>query len=330
MEGGFGNGAQVIFSREDKQMNYYNEIEPYAVDWLWNLIDAKLIPGQTVDRRSIVDVGPETLGHDRCHFFAGLGGWELALQMAGWPEDWPVWTGSCPCQPFSISGKKKGKKDARHLWPAFRSLIKDCRPPVVFGEQVASPLGRKWLSGVRSDLEELGYTFGAADLCAAGVGAPHRRQRLFWAADASGWKQGNEEVQRGGEYGFRAPNGVPLVGAPGAVGAPHGMGDAGRAGLEERPGQEVEPGAVWSEGDAAAAAGPWGRFFTVSCSDGKTRRLEPGVAPLAHGIPARMGKIRAYGNAIVPQVAATFIRAYIEIRQEIARGRIADARREVH
>jgi DNA (cytosine-5)-methyltransferase 1 len=141
-------------------MNYYNEIEPYAVDWLWRLIDAKLIHGQTVDRRSIVDVGPESLGHDRCHFFAGLGGWELALQMAGWPDDLAVWTGSCPCQPFSISGRKNGGKDERHLWPAFRNLIKECLPPVVFGEQVASPLGREWLSGVRADLEKLGYAVG--------------------------------------------------------------------------------------------------------------------------------------------------------------------------
>src|SRR5690606_9334954 len=94
--------------------------------------------------------------------------------------------GSCPCQPFSSAGKRQGERDKRHLWPEFYRLIKECNPPVVFGEQVASPLGRKWLAGVRADLEALGYAVGAADLCAAGVNAPHIRQRLYWVADTNG------------------------------------------------------------------------------------------------------------------------------------------------
>ena len=138
-----------------------------------------------VDERSITEVQPDDVaGFLQCHFFAGIGGWPLALAWAGWEGS--VWTGSCPCQPLSSAGKRKGDADERHLWPAFQQLIAECQPPVVFGEQVASKDGREWLSAVRTDLESVGYACGAADLSAAGVGAPHIRQRLFWVAESQG------------------------------------------------------------------------------------------------------------------------------------------------
>jgi len=165
-------------------MNYYNEFDKNIAAWLRELIKHKQIPDGYVDERSIVDVSPKDLdGFLQCHFFAGISGWSYGLQLAGWPEDKPVWTGSPPCQPFSVAGKRKGVEDERHLWPAFRWLIAQCKPSVVFGEQVASKDGRDWLAGVCTDLETLGYQVGAADLCAAGVGAPHIRQRLWWVAD---------------------------------------------------------------------------------------------------------------------------------------------------
>jgi DNA (cytosine-5)-methyltransferase 1 len=164
---------------------YYNEFEPFAAQWLRELMADGLIAQGDVDERSILDVRPADLrGYDQCHFFAGIGGWPYALRLAGWPDDRPVWTGSCPCQPFSSAGKQKGHDDERHLWPAFYELIAECRPSAVFGEQVASKLGREWLAGVRADLEDARYAVGAADLCAAGVGAPHIRQRLFWVAQS--------------------------------------------------------------------------------------------------------------------------------------------------
>lgn len=127
---------------------YYNEIDPYAAQWLRNLIDAGLIAPGDVDERSIVDVQPEDLeGYTQCHFFAGIAGWSQALRLAGWPDDRPVWTGSCPCQPFSAAGKGAGANDTRHLWPEFFRLIEACRPRTIFGEQVASALGRQWLCG---------------------------------------------------------------------------------------------------------------------------------------------------------------------------------------
>ena len=169
-------------------MNYYNEHDRNAAAWLRELIADGLIPDGVVDERSIVDVRPSDLaGFTQCHWFAGIGGWPLALQLAGWPADRPVWTGSCPCQPFSTAGKQKGQADERHLWPHFARLIRECRPPVVFGEQVASAVGHGWLDGVCSDLEAAGYACGAVVLGAHSVGAPHIRQRLYWVADAERW-----------------------------------------------------------------------------------------------------------------------------------------------
>ena len=164
---------------------YYNEHEPYAAQWLRNLIAAGHIAPGDVDERDIQDVTPDDLtGYTQCHFFAGIGGWSYALRQACWPDDRPVWTGSCPCQPLSSAGQQKGAADERHLWPAFFELIAECHPPTAFGEQVGSRLGREWMSGVRLDLESVAYAVGGADLPAASLGAPHIRQRLWWVAHA--------------------------------------------------------------------------------------------------------------------------------------------------
>ena len=85
-------------------MNYYNEWDKGAAAWLRELINNKLIPYGYVDERSITEVTPSDLeGFTQCHFFAGIGGWPLALQLAGVPESTRLWTGSPPCQPFSVA-----------------------------------------------------------------------------------------------------------------------------------------------------------------------------------------------------------------------------------
>ena len=147
---------------------YYNEIDSYPAQWLKNLITAGHITPGEVDQRSVVDVRPDDLvGFDRCHFFAGIGIWDHALNLAGWGES-EVWTGSCPCQPFSAAGGRGGFADERHLWPAFFHLIRERRPAAVLGEQVASKDGLGWLDLVQADLEGENYAVGAADLCAPG------------------------------------------------------------------------------------------------------------------------------------------------------------------
>lgn len=258
-------------------MDYYNEIDDYAATWIENLILDGLIPDGRVDRRSIVEVTAADLsGYRQCHFFAGIAGWPLALKLAGWPEGRRVWTGSCPCQPFSQAGRGEAQADDRHLWPHLFRLTRACRPDVLMGEQVAAAVGKDWLDGVFADLEGIDYACGAVVVPACAVNAPHRRDRLWFVADASG------------------------------------------TGLEERTGDSGVSGEALRapKGENAADASErntWGGGQVVG-HDGKARRVEPGLRLLAHGVPARVGLLRAYGNAIVPQVAAEVISAYLECR----------------
>jgi len=282
---------------------YYNEIDPYAAQWLRNLIDGGHIARGDVDERSIVDVRADDLrGYTQCHFFAGIGGWSYALRLAEWDDDRPVWTGSCPCQPFSLAGKQAGYADERHLWPTWVRLIEERQPPVVFGEQVAS--ASKWLRLVRSDLEALGYAVGAIPIEAASAGADHLRDRYWFVAHADdAGSQGRRLLpERAGER---------LAGADGVgdvANAKRG-GHQPFAGESEICRQEVS-------GFAVHQFGPDGShdpdFEWVVGADGKARRVKPGIRLLAHGIPARVGKLRAFGNAIDPRPAAEFIGAIMK------------------
>jgi DNA (cytosine-5)-methyltransferase 1 len=331
---------------------YYNEIEPFAAAWLRNLIAAGHIAAGDVDERSITDVQPDDLkGYTQCHFFAGIGGWSLALRMACWPDDEHAWSGSCPCQPLSSAGQRKGHADERHLWPAFHRLIAECHPATVFGEQVAGKDGYEWLAGIRADLEGSGYACGAADLCAAGAGAPHLRQRLFWVADcaserrreAGGYCVGPEGRSGGRGAAWMAdaisericrsglgPAAGTARGSQAAerqrewvranAGAMHGTYGLGDATGEGRQGQRRV--------DRASCAGnrgqsrpsmqddipAWnGATIAVERADGWARiAAEPALFPVAARIPGDVGRLRGSGNAIVPQVAAEFVSAFME------------------
>ena len=186
---------------------YYNEIAPYAADWLRNLIAAGHIAPGDVDERSIENIHPDDIrSYTQCHFFAGIGVWSYALRRAGWPDDRPVWTGSCPCQPFSAAGKGIAFDDERHLWPAWHWLIQECRPPVVFGEQVASKDAEPWLDLVSTDLEALAFAVAACAFPSASVGAPHIRDGTYFVAYAAG--PGFQGRQRSGQRA--AHNSRPL------------------------------------------------------------------------------------------------------------------------
>lgn len=303
---------------------FYNEIDPFAAQWLRNLIAAGHIASGVVDERDIRDISPDELTHyTQCHFFAGIGVWSLALRNAEWPDDRPVWTGSCPCQPFSAAGRRAGMLDERHLWPAFHHLIEQCRPPVVFGEQVASKDGLGWLDLVQADLEGTGYAVGAADLCAAGVGAPHWRQRLWFVAErlADADNSGLEIRRRRSEQfdsaqGREAPkrsSGLCVVDGR-LANTDLDRQPPGR--LPIRPGRQDEATSIESGRSEDSRPGPTNGFWRdadwLFCRDGKWRPVEPGTFPLAHGAPARVGRLRAYGNAIVEPAARTFVEAYLD------------------
>ena len=433
---------------------YYNEIDKKAAAWLRELIRAGLIAPGEVDDRDIRDVTAHDLrGFTQHHFFAGIGVWSYALRRAGWGDDRPVWTGSCPCQPFSAAGKGAGFADERHLWPSWFRLIQDFKPQTVLGEQVASraaiggqptddllalwrrqellrlcenwleensPLGlqgmpergragvasvqtiigaiesepldrwrksessksrasvrsnggvaddetgsrcvrderasvqhgcasqlehavarsdqsigglhdeehagrvvlgecgvrelgrgdvfescaddigrttaavrraidracraleeadgESWLNTVQSQMENAGYAFGALDLCAAGFGAPHIRQRTFFVADTDAARsQGRSR---------------------------------GRDGANERAARTSSLGS--ESGSTGPTNGIWRDADWLLCRDGKWRPVSPGTFPLVDGSAARVGRLRGYGNAIVAPVAQAFIEAVME------------------
>ncbi|ENM1056197.1 DNA cytosine methyltransferase [Enterobacter hormaechei subsp. steigerwaltii] len=312
-----------------KPAAYYNEIDPFAAQWLRNLIAGGHIAPGEVDERSIEDVTPDDLrGFTQCHFFAGIGVWSHSLRLAGWPDDKPVWTGSCPCQPFSAAGKGDGFADERHLWPHFFHLISERRPQHVFGEQVASGNANAWFDLVQADLEGMGYAFGLVPFAAAGVGAPHIRERAYWVAHACSEYEsaaGNETgitarlrssstdrlantsgerlnrvdslLQR--EESGRRTKSVLKAAGHGVTG---GMGYADNSRLERHIGDDSAAG---REGQAGPATPPgvhmralevngfWRDADWLLCRDGKWRPVEPGTFPLVDGAAARLGRVES-------------------------------------
>ena len=392
----------------------YNEHDHGAAAWLRELINQRQITEGTVDERSIADLQPEDVsGFRRVHLFAGIGGWELALRIAGWPEDIPVWTGSCPCQPFSAAGKRKGQADERHLWPEMFRLIQSVRPPCVMGEQVPGAIKPGWLDGVFADLEGAGYTCGAVVLGAHSAGAPHIRQRIYWVAKSNGkykssQREGEAQSPNVGTAPRRDESRIGGCGAHGglahtersggrineSIGGPerraadrrdcaecdHGLvnfdspgSQSGNAATEtdrhgsstvsaSRNGSRLEHAESDGRGErrpepvggsvaggccdewvgdtestrsqgrpdecdsperqreaagrstrfSSGAYNPWSDYRLIHFRDGKTRRIESSIEPLVDGLPGRVGLLRGYGNAIVPQTAAAFIRAVME------------------
>lgn len=360
---------------------YYNEFNPKSAAMLRQLIKDGLIADGIVDERSITEVKADELkGFTQCHFFAGIGGWSVALRKAMWSDDRPVWTGSCPCQPFSTAGKQKGKEDERHLWPVWFNLIRECKPSIVFGEQVSSAISHGWLDGVRTNMEAEGYALGAAVLPACSVNANHKRDRLWFVADTGcslqqgGIKQGTDDVETGKQYAHinqrpssdgnvgnsehDGQHGCSLAGSNetpvfGCAEGKDGTGQSTRAGdtgalpcgtladstserLEGSSREELQGGSARPTGTSInTKAGNWSDYDWIICGDGKARRI-PTIECDVHGlvdglqprspyeyadsyaivstekIKGRAALLHGLGNAIVPEVAARFIKATIQ------------------
>jgi DNA (cytosine-5)-methyltransferase 1 len=323
---------------------YYNEIDGAAADVLRELIRRDVIARGDVDTRSIKDVQPEDLdGYTQCHFFAGGGLWSVAARLAGWPDDRQLWTGSCPCQPFSQAGKRAGTDDPRHLWPDFHRLISACRPPVVMGEQVAGADGYGWFDGVRSDLARESYAGRAVDIPVCAIDGPHQRNRLYWVAERSGCVFGDAEGERWGEgrtkhefWGGRIASAgadVQLQSNSNSCGRDRWQEDAQRS-SQGRTSAERAADGVFADADQSELQGqppawqqqvsqPYARplrngswwsdhEWIISPLDGKARRAKPGIPFLVDGLPGRVDLWRVGGNAISPILAAEVISAYLE------------------
>lgn len=275
---------------------YYNEFDPKAAAWLRQLIKNGMIADGEVDERSIIEVQANDIrGFTQHHFFAGIGGWSYALRLAGWSDTRPVCTASLPCQPFSVAGAQKGVDDERHLLPHFIELVKQCNFQTIFGEQVPGAIKHGWLDDLCTEMEQEKYRVGQIVLTAAGEGAPHIRQRLYWVANTT-----VSQLSAGAEIGSilpRMPENREVFNNP------------------DRRGE-----VCWSDPD-------W-----LYCRDEKYRPIKPSIEPLANGLPKGMGyssdpsepidadntqearvmRLKGYGNAIVPQVASSFIKAFMQ------------------
>jgi DNA (cytosine-5)-methyltransferase 1 len=345
---------------------YYNEFDPKAAQWLRQLIKNGVIADGEVDERSIIDVQADDLrGFTQHHFFAGIGGWSYALRLAGWDDTRPVCTASLPCQPFSVAGSQKGIDDERHLLPHFIELVKQCNFQTIFGEQVPGAIKHGWLDDLCTEMERESYSVGQIVLTAAGEGAPHIRQRLYWVADSinkgsQGRLSGGQDTERetinrysgcsgtvgrvsntengygGGESQLATSNGRESRDQFRGDGSCSGVVDTDSSRWEERSEQgyrtrnkNVEQSS--SDNDRWEYESTWENPDWLYCRDEKYRPIKSSIEPLANGLPrgmvysgnpsepidadntqeARVMRLKGYGNAIVPQVAASFIKAFI-------------------
>ena len=223
--------------------------------------------------------------------------------------------GGYPCQPFSLAGKRGGAEDDRHLWPEMRRLVDELRPAWVIGENVAGHISMG-LDDVLSDLASLGYAARAFAVPALAIGAPHRRERLWIVAHAARLQSGRQDQRTIGER-------------VGAGGEPFAMADRASVGRGARRTRRPHPGgarereqALQDVADAASVAQreQANKANSVSaCGDtrvelgcGSWWEFEPDVGRVAHGVPARVDRLRALGNAVVPQVVEAIGRRILE------------------
>lgn len=216
--------------------------------------------------------------------------------------------GGFPCQPFSHAGKRAGKEDDRHLWPEMCRVISEVQPAWVLGENVAGIIGME-LDQVLSDLEALGYSTGTFVIPACAVDAPHRRDRVWIVANASSGRWGREnkgKIQQSGR--------AEVIGSSKRAARLQVL-----AGLKRwRQGEDVADASSTGRRPEGVASQkipePGAQQRSAGCAGGERSEWlpEPPVGRVAHGIPSRVHRLRALGNAVVPQVVEVIGRAILE------------------
>ena len=217
-------------------------------------------------------------------------------------------TGGYPCQPFSHAGKRMGEDDPRHLWPAILDLVRTLRPGGVFFENVAGHMSLG-LDRVLQDLAGCGYRSAFGLFSAEEVGAPHRRERVFILGLADAYKH-------------REPDGTEYAKASGM---PSVLADAASVNGWARPGDtsdRQEPPERGQELDDAGRGrcGQATNRFPARPGDRQRpeeppRTTKPRLGRDADGLPGRVDRLRALGNAVVWQQAA---RAFETLYKELA------------
>jgi len=232
-----------------------------------------LPPGKVLEADINEVTSTQLIEFTQCHFFCGIGGWPLSCDMAGIPQNFPIWTASLPCQPFSRAGYQRGFTDRRHLWPVFFNLVEQCRPPILVGEQVVSNTALKWWDKVARDLEGIGYAVAAIALPASSVGAYHKRDRLYWGAVANTHITNPTPERKQWSRGFC------------------------RAEKDSRFD-------IWDNPE-------WVRCSDGKARPIKPG-IHPMVDGLSQRV-GRLDALRGYGNAIVPQLGAVFLQEFLEV-----------------
>jgi DNA (cytosine-5)-methyltransferase 1 len=207
-------------------------------------------------------------------------------------------TGGYPCQPFSLSGKRKGAADDRHLWPEVLRIVADARPRWLLCENVAGHV-TMGLDQVLSDLDAIGYSAGTVVIPACAVDAPHRRDRVWIIAN-------REKLFSDGG------NNHPPISMGGKSLPESGDGNGAEVMADakcQRCEQMEQSITSRTNGKATTSQTKHGGFSTGR----GWWDPEPAVGRVANGIPRRVDRLRGLGNAIVPQVACEIIRCMIDV-----------------
>lgn len=271
--------------------------------------------------------------------FSGIGGFSLGLERTGgfetvafceyeafpravlakhWPDvpcfpdvrtlkgsdiDGPVDVicGGYPCQPFSTAGQRRGKEDDRHLWPEFSRLVAELRPTWVIGENVAGHISMG-LDDVLSDLEGQGYACRTFVIPACAVGAPHRRDRVWTVAHAHRSRQ-QQSYKTLARRLSEQSNGSSIQPRKNVANADQQRLE-GRIQNEKPDEKRRQKSSERQLGKCCNGRGWNGDVFWAT---------EPSVGRVAHGVSRRVDRLKALGNAVVPQIPEMIGRAILEI-----------------